>query len=218
MPVIFQARCGRCGFHSDIFPAQYGAVWVDEPLAEGASGLLAGAVLDDAARGSRLAEQPDPRLVVLAHPIEDQILKNLGYTWWSAGWSGRYVSVHRVVCRDCGTIFDRRRLAVPGTVGCGPGCVIGLVAGLAFWLVDGSACQGLMAGYLTALVFTWAAQLLTSMAVSRRHRDRAREIAGPKSCPRCGSRNHVGTERQPQELPCPACGEREYTVRAVGKS
>ena len=31
MPTIYQARCDRCTYTSDVFPAAYGAVFVDEP-------------------------------------------------------------------------------------------------------------------------------------------------------------------------------------------
>jgi len=106
MPTIFQAQCRRCSYRSDIFPAAYGAVLVDEPAAERCNHVVAGAVLMAPASDAPIAQQHDPRLVVLAHPIEQTILAGTGYTWAGLAWTGRYVRIRRAVCQSCGTIFE----------------------------------------------------------------------------------------------------------------
>lgn len=90
-------------------PAGYGAVFVDEPVAE-PQDQVAGAALFSAT-GGEIATVDDPRFVVLRHPVEDDGLKRTGYRWNDLLWQGRYVEVTNVVCRECGS----RSTAAPRT-------------------------------------------------------------------------------------------------------
>lgn len=86
MPTIYQARCKICSFRSELFTEGYGAVFVDTPSSNAPTSVVAGAVLNESVSGARFAEQADPRLVVLAHPIEASILAGIGYTWTRLAW------------------------------------------------------------------------------------------------------------------------------------
>ncbi|MBN9524343.1 hypothetical protein J0H58_38485 [bacterium] len=222
MPTIYQARCGRCTYASDVFPAEYGAVLVDVPPVGGsgpamAGAVVAGAVLHGAAGEARIAEQSDPRLVVLAHPAEEHILAETGFTWTGLAIAGRYVRVRQVVCRDCGTLFEVRRLTCPPALGCQIGCVSGLVAGVAagvwwrsFWLGFGTAYGTVLGCMAVVGAAGWAYTRV-------RFRRRAREVGGLRSCPRCGSGRYAGVESR-LVFPCPQCSQRSLKVRSVGKS
>src|SRR5688572_4325541 len=104
-------------------PGGYGAVIVDRPVGEPQS-MVVGAVIHQSGRGY-FAADGDPRFVVLSHPLEAEILAGTGYGWNDLLREGRYVSVTNVVCRRCGTVYHRRRLAPPG----GFGCLTGVAGG-----------------------------------------------------------------------------------------
>jgi hypothetical protein len=192
-------------------------VFVDEPSVGVSGSVVAGAVLHGAAGETDFAERTDPRLVVLAHPIEDHILAETGYTWSGLAVAGRYVRVRRVVCRDCGTLFEVRRLTCPPALGCQVGCVSGLVVGIAagvwwrsFWLGVGTA-YGTVLGCMAVVAGAgWAYTRV-------RFRKRARELGGPWNCPRCGSGRYTGVESR-RVFPCPQCSERSMRARSVGMS
>lgn len=216
MPTIYQGHCASCGYGSAIFPAGYGAVFVDEPPAEPSSSLILGAVLIGPASGAEFAAQDDPRLVVLAHQGEQDILEETGYTWWGLAWSGRYVEARRVVSPSCGRIFDVRKLACPPGLGCMVGSALGLVAGVAAGIWEGSFCFGGAAGLAVVLVCNGLASLGASAYL--RLRFRARALAGPNRCPGCGADKYVGVEGCRDSFPCPQCGERSMRMQSVGTS
>jgi hypothetical protein len=217
LPTIYQARCDRCTYTSDVFSAEYGAVFVDQTPVGGSASVVAGAALHGVAGNAGIAEQSDRRLVVLAHPIENHILAETGYTWSGLAWAGRYVRLRRVVCQDCGTLFEVRRLTFPPALGCQTGCASGLLVGVAvgvwersFWVGFGTA-YGVVLGSMAVVGLTgWAYTRL-------RFRDRARSLAGPRCCPRCGSGRHAGVESR-RVFPCPQCSGRSMHVRPVGRS
>jgi hypothetical protein len=200
-----------------MFPAEYGAVFVDEPPVGGSGSVVAGAVLHGAAGDAGIAEQSDPRLVVLAHPIEHRILAETGYSWMGLTVAGRYVRIRRVVCRDCGTLFEVRRLTSPPTVGCQIGCVLGLVVGLATGIWRRSFPFGFSAGYGTVLGCTAVASAASWAYTRLRFRERARVLDGPRNCPRCGSGRYAVADGR-GVFPCPECSEPSMRVRSVGMS
>lgn len=217
MPVVYQARCDRCSYSSAVFPAEYGAVLVDEPPADRQTALVAGAVLSGAVGDPGFARQSDPRLVVLAHPIEEHILAGTGYTWFTLAREGRYVWVRRVVCGDCGTLFDVRRLTFPSGLGYQVGCLMSLAAGVAVGFWQESFWLGFGAAY--GVVMLWSISVgAAGRAYTRfRFRDRAAAIDGPSCCPECESRRYFNVGSRPVLL-CPSCHERSVRIRAVGKS
>jgi ssDNA-binding Zn-finger/Zn-ribbon topoisomerase 1 len=217
MPTIFQASCNHCLFASDIFPAEYGAVFVDKPASERINSVVAGAVMFDDAKEAEVAEQGDPRLVVLAHPVESAILAETGFTWITVAWAGRYVRVRRVVCRSCGTLFEVRRLTCPIALGCMVGSIVGLTVGISYGIWERSFCFGFWAANGMALGF-WATAFMAGSSYTRlRFKARAKAIDGPYHCPNCGSRRYVGIETR-RSFPCPKCGECAMRVRSVGFS
>ncbi|HEY1186457.1 MAG TPA: hypothetical protein VGE74_02320 [Gemmata sp.] len=220
MPTIYQARCDRCSYASDVFPAEYGAVFVDEPPVGGSGAVVAGAVLHGYAREAVIAEPSDPRLVVLAHPIEDDILAETGYTWTGLAWAGRYVRVHRVVCRDCGTLFEVRWLTCPpalGCLGCQLGCATGLLTGIGVGIWQRSFCVGFSTTYGVLLGSMAVVSLVGWIYTRVWFRERVREVAGPRCCPRCESGKYYGAESS-RVLPCPRCSEWSMRVHSVGMS
>jgi hypothetical protein len=216
VPIVYQAQCGKCSYASEIFPSEYGAVFLDDPFPRAANSPLAGAVLHDA-RGKAFAKQEDPRLVALAHPIEGHILAATGYTWTSLAWAGRYIRIRRVACLLCGTIFDVRRLACPPGVGSQIGCVTGVAAGITVGAWVGSFWIGLCVGYGFLAVYCALVGALGYWYTRLRFRERAGAIDGPRSCPNCDSIQFVPVAKA-QKIPCPKCADRAMTVRIVGKS
>jgi len=67
-----------------------------------------------------------------ANPLEHRILSSTGATFREVSEDGRLVSLTRVVCRACGTIYQRRRLITwEGLKGCLPGRAVLLVGSVA---------------------------------------------------------------------------------------
>jgi hypothetical protein len=217
LPTIFQARCSRCPFVSDMFPSEYGAVFVDQPASNGITSVVAGAVLFQHTGEAEVAEQGDPRLVVLAHPIESHILAETGYTWLTLAWAGRFVRVRRVVCKSCGTLFEVRRLTCPPAVGCEVGLVIGLIVGVFYGFREGHFCSGLSAAGGIALGFYLMTSLAGWIYARFRFKARAKIIDGPHNCPKCKSKGYVGVQTR-RTFPCPKCGEFAMRVQSVGMS
>lgn len=218
MPTIYHAHCDLCQYTSDVFPAEYGAVFVDEPpMTAGSGSVLAGAVLNEQTLNTTFAEQADPRMVVLAHPLEESILAGTGYTWIKLALVGRYFRFRRVICRSCGTLFEVRWLTCPPGLGCQVGCVSGILAGIGYGVWRQSFCAGFWAGYGIVLGCYVLASSVGWLYTRLRFRARARELDGPSSCPTCGSTHHAGVESR-RIFPCPRCGEQAMSVRSVGMS
>lgn len=216
MPTIYQARCERCGYLSDLFPSEYGAVFVDEPTAESSS-LVLGAALHSDVGGATFARQGDPRFVVLAHPLEAHFLAEAGYTWASLTRAGRYVRVRVVGCVGCGAMYEVRRLACPPGFGCLVGCVVGLA--VAFWVAIKAEnwLAGLIGAWMCAMGIWLSTTLVGEVYTRVRFRKRARELDGPRSCPRCESAERVGANTK-RTLPCLACGHPAMHIHPVGMS
>ena len=91
----------------------------------------------------------------------------------------------RVVCRGCGTVYDRRELTTtPGAAGCLVGLVIGVGAGVIAGLWARRASVGLAVGWMILTALSLVARLLLHL----RYGERARLLARPVGCPRCGGR------------------------------
>ena len=217
MPTIYQARCDDCTFTSPVFPEGYGAVWVEDPGRLERRSAIAGMVLTEAVDDLRIAEEADPRLVVLAHPCESPILAEAGYSWLSLACAGRYVEVRTVACDSCGHLFGRRRLSAP--MGCAS--VIGPLAALAVgvWAYtnDEGCCSSILAAYM-AMMVTWLVGFFPEWVYTRvRFRERARLVDGPDVCPRCGG-DRLRKLPTRRALPCPDCRRRSVRVQTVGVS
>ena len=130
MPTILQAQCDRCGYASEHFSEHYGAVLVDDLPCDTPQYLVAGAALIQTSVTAQTAKSEDPRLLVLAHPRESDILANAGYTWRTVAAEGRYVAVQSGMCRSCGQRFDYRWLAYAALAGRSSGIGLGLVCGV----------------------------------------------------------------------------------------
>jgi hypothetical protein len=217
LPIIFQAHCESCAFASEIFPAEYGAVFVDQPVGDGPNLTLAGWVLFGPSTGAEIAEQKDDRLVALAHPGEEYFLSQTGYTWSGLIRTGRYVRVRRVVCRECGTLYETRSLTCPPAFGCMTGLVVGLIVGVSLGVLERSFWYG----YWLLFGIAWACNAVATLAawlyIRVRFAERAKSLEEPAECPKCGSarRSKILTRRV---LPCPQCGKCSMRVRSVGKA
>jgi hypothetical protein len=195
----------------------YGAVLVDQPI-DRDQFEVAGAVISSKGTG-RIASCDDPRFAVLSHPIESYILEGLGYRWEDLLWQGRYIAVTNVLCRRCGTIYPRRRLAAPGGFGCTTMLWAGVASGLAAGLWKRSLPFGLAAGFLAvalaATIFEWIAQ-----RYNRRHfsaRDAA--LRAERACPTCHADDAKAIFRiWISPVMCPSCRVVALRFRIVGKS
>lgn len=214
MPDIYQAKCDSCSYTSDLFPSEYGAVFLDEPPVHESMPTVAGATLHDDVVEAEIMEQSDPRLVVLAHPIEHSILSDTGYNWVSLALAGRYVRVSCVLCAKCGTPSEVCRLTWPPVVaylGCLPSIML-MIAAMIFWQLGIWAAYGIALGMIVTLWFAgWAYTRL-------RFRKRASDIEGCWSCSRCGSSKYARVKRSRNLLPCPQCSEQSLQVHSVGIS
>ena len=175
MPTLFQGTCGNCGHETPVMLAGYGAVIVDEPVAE-PQHEVAGAVLTSEGGGA-IATTVDPRFVVLRHPAEDYDLAATGYSWSDLLQQGRYVSVTNVICRECGTVFPRRRLTAPGAAGCMPSLGLGVAVGVAVGCWRRSVFAGLVAWYLVTLGAMILVGSLASLYLRLRFSVRAASLA-----------------------------------------
>ncbi|HZN69411.1 MAG TPA: hypothetical protein VFB66_29315 [Tepidisphaeraceae bacterium] len=195
--------------------AGYGAVLVDEPVAR-EQGEVAGAVIMNGAEDDTLATVNDPRFVVLTHPIESSALASTGYGNLDLVREGRYVEVTNVICRRCGTVFPRRRLAAPG-VGCG----VGLLPGAAVGVVVGFGSRSFLAGIFTCYVVAGLVGLVaTGMAalyVRRRHRERAAALAAEVQCPTCRSEDAMPIDGA-KGVRCSSCGQDALRFVIAGMS
>jgi hypothetical protein len=220
MPIIRQAQCERCDYTSDVFPSEYGAVFVDAPSADAPSSVVGGGAPYGATGDARIATQSDPRLVVLAHPLEQSILDSTGQTWTSLTRAGRYVRIRRVACRDCGTLFEIRRLACPPIVGCVAGLaggIIGVGVGVGVGVWAGKFWVGVSIVYGLAFGLWMVAELAAWTYLRVRFRERARALGTSRCCPHCGSNRYARVESR-RVFPCPRCSERSMRIRTVGMS
>jgi hypothetical protein len=204
MPEIYQGRCAACEAVTPMTSGFYRAVFLDEPST------------------SPHAHPDEPRLVILGHPIEDLVLKEVGFTSPSASLGGRLVYVEQLFCRSCGRLFEVRRLTagVVSSLGCG-GCLVCLglciAAGVAVGLQVGGSL-GFTVGYAVTVLLLRAADWLLGAGVRRWYRERARLVETPCRCPTCGSGATVSPGGTWDPLPCVACGQPAVQVRSVGIS
>jgi len=149
-------------------------------------------------------------LLELAHPLEDSILHSTGISFPEASYGGRLVLLTSVVCRKCGTVYNRRRLTVrTGSAGC-------LIALAAFFSVSPLAglwlqsfWVGLASGYAVLMLVSACDQLVAWLFLQR-FRNRAKALALPANCPKCGSTSAQSVTRS-RRVPCPECGQ--FSVR-----
>jgi hypothetical protein len=199
-----------------MFPAGYGAVFLDESQERG-SYLVAGACVSTDVGEAELARQNNSHLVVLAHPCESAILNSLGFSWTTLAWVGRFVQVHRVVCAKCGTFVDLRKLTAPPAAGCMLGLVVGLASEVLWGLWTDDACVGFATWIGVTVVTHVILSMLAYYYVRLRFRVRASSIDGPSCCPNCLSEEFVRIPRRGM-LPCPECGNRTMRIWTAGKS
>lgn len=215
MPAILQARCAACNHESKLFSAGYAAIWLDEAPREPAS-TLAGAVLTASTGDADVAKVADGRLVTLAHPGESAILRKHGYTVDTLALAGRLVSVSVMICRRCGTMYERRRLDFGGAAGCMSSLVLGVVAVVLGWFF-GAGPWAFFVGLLSVYLTLGAFDLFGRLYIRLRFRERAEMVAAEKDCPKCGSDDAVSVNSR-GPFPCPACHERHFTIEMVGRS
>jgi hypothetical protein len=218
MPTIFQARCEHCSYISEAFLSEYSAVFAEGSQTDATNSVVAGAVLFGPEVDTEIADQRDPRLIVLPHPVETTILAQLGYTWISLLWAGRYVRIRRVICRSCGRLFDVRRLTCPPAVGCQIGCLAGLVFGIGIGLWQRSFYLGFLTTYGITLGCSAVASVAGWLYVRLRFRERARELDGPPRCPGCGDSGYVGIVERRRTFPCPQCSAHALHIFSIGIS
>lgn len=200
MPLVFRAACGECEYQSaDIPPGGY-AVLVPDP------------------DGPPLLAADHPPVL---HPFAPFVLDEFGLTFATAAWGGQLVERSSMACRDCGRVFERRRLTAGGAaLGCG-GC--GVIAGLAVALgavaafASGNPFVGGGVGAVAGVLLAAGVEMGASAIVRGRYPDRARAVDTPRTCPGChGNRvARVGSGSGP--FPCPACGRRAVRFTAVAR-
>ena len=216
MPPVYQASCFNCKYQSTVFPAGYGAVLVDEPLAGAPKSFLAGMVgFGD--KQPEMSVSTTPNLVVLAHPIESAILESTGHTWKSLMLEGRHVTVQLLVCADCGALYERKKLTAPFAIGCLPTIAVGVVSGFTLWLYLSSIIIGIFVGYMTIFMVALTVHALSNLYTRLRFRERIRILEANKTCPSCYSPSFyiIPTKKV---VPCPACKAKSLQIQMIGIS
>ena len=159
----------------------------------------------------------DPRLVVLSHPLESTILAKTGYSWSDLFWQGRYVAITNMICRQCGTIFERQRLAPPGNIGCMTSFSSGVVCGVAAGIWARSFLAGVVAWYAVMILVGLVAGSFARLYTRRRFAERAASLAAERACPRCHAEDAVTIERA-KTVTCPTCSAQSLRFTMIGKS
>lgn len=200
MPVIFQGECSSCGYQSPfVSDGYYGAVIVDNSC-----------IIE-----KQDSDPNDERIVVLAHPLEQDIIEKYGFTYSSATLQGRYLQMHDLFCKSCGNVYETRRLAAATLIfGCLPPILIAVLLGIVIGIFQSSILDGLF-GAFTASLFSWLTiDWLVGVYVRLRYAERSREFYIPRVCPKCGSRRAAirGV------LPCPTCRQPSMKVKTIGMS
>ncbi len=200
MPVIFQGQCQTCQYKSPHTSGGYAAVVVDEPV-------------------QRPDSHPDdPRIVVLAHPLESQILNDLGYTFSSATLAGRFLIIQEFFCKSCGNLYEVRKLGTSPVVGCIPSLIGGVLCGI----IAGTFTHDLGVGFITGLAVVSILEILLGWLIdpliSLWYRERAREFRTQKRCPKCGDTRGVCPGSRRAVVPCPSCGQTSMQIKTIGIS
>jgi hypothetical protein len=202
VPTLFQGICSRCGHKTPIMLDGYGAVLVDQPATQ-EQHEVAGAVITSG-DGGAMALTSDPQFVELSPLCMSSILASTGYSWSDLLWQGRYVAVTNVICRQCGTVFQRSRLAPPG----GTGCMTGLAVGVASGVAVGVWRRSFDAGLHVWCAVTWwvvaVAEFLARLYVRLRFSERAASLAAERACPHCHADDARAFDRA-KAVKCPAC-------------
>lgn len=204
MAVIYEARCSACNYSPMRMDDGYLALIVGDP------------------GNSSFAHPEDSRLVIVAHPVEHMVLDQFGESYRSAGLGGRLLEIQNVICANCGTFYELRRLTADfKTLGCQPllfplavACVLG---GLVAWRAD-SICLGFFVGWLSILMNLYVLDLVTDRLVRRRFANRCKEFDRRADCPKCGSRRYARIRWRLRPLPCARCGKRALRITYYGKS
>ena len=158
-------------------------------------------------------------MLVLAHPLEGQILDDAGYTWDTVKIAGRFVVTYEVVC-ECGTVFKVRKLTGPAVVG-GWGSLLVFAGTLSGGIAIGLWMKSLwmmMGTFLVLMLVCGIADGVYGRWYIRRYfRERAKAIDGPSQCPNCGSRNFVSIASS-RKFPCPQCGQTAMRFITVART
>jgi hypothetical protein len=203
MAVVYRGSCSVCGYES-------------EPTTAGGPHVL---VTDDDEDRRRRAGEDVP---VILHPLTPYVLDEFGLSFAAAAWDGRLVDVRRLVCRDCGRVYESRRLTAGGVpVGCG-GCLgiaaVAVVIAVAAGAILQNPFAGVTVGALAGVGLFAGIELGGSALVRRRFPHRAAAVATPPGCPACGGRVGVPVDRAAGPVPCPQCGGRSLRYLAVGRA
>ncbi len=202
MPMIYEGRCAKCGYRSPHISEGYWSVILDEPSHEWFS------------------DPRNERLAILGHPLEDDILKQIGHTWNSVTWGGRLLRTTEHVCKDCGNTFDSRRLDVANLcLGCLPISLFAIGIGLLIGITNHHFLSGWFAGLAAFFISSIGSDRLARAYVRNRHRDRVQEFDMPAVCSHCrSSRSVLPGARSCRNLTCPSCRESTLTIEVVGIS
>jgi hypothetical protein len=201
MPPLFQGTCSACGYEPP-------------PVSPGGPCLLVTDAAED--RRRRIGEH----VPVVLHPLTPYVLNEFGLSFALAAWGGRLVEARRLVCPDCGRVYERRWLTAGGVpVGCG-GCLgIAVFAGAAAAAAGVAARNpfaGLAIGGAAGAGLLAAAELGASVIVRWWYPERAAAVRTPAECPDCGGRPGIRVNKLRKTVPCPQCGSKTMRYFAAG--
>jgi hypothetical protein len=165
--------------------------------------------------------QDDDIVVYLAHPTEDDDIRDHGVTMERAQAEGRIVWADTTVCAACGAVNARQELRPQ-------------VVHLSDRVLQVVVCVAVAAGLLSRSFWIGAAVGIVPMLLlpiwararaRRLHRDaterRRQHLAGTNRCKRCGGESLLKLGdylSSGQKLRCRACGERALELEPSGIS
>ncbi|MGN6546787.1 MAG: hypothetical protein ACTHK7_17155 [Aureliella sp.] len=156
----------------------------------------------------------DGSLVPLPHPFESRLLRAAGTTLAEAALRGRLLSIHELICADCGAENTTATLRNAGT-----GCITGLaLATIAI------ACNVLLFSFhpIVEIGLVCMAMFTPELLIDRYLRFRYRKNASPyqtSRCRRCGSGRLLPLSIARKYLwTCPRCKQKSMRIEIAGRS
>ncbi|HYG35620.1 MAG TPA: hypothetical protein VEC99_12590 [Clostridia bacterium] len=203
MPTVYRIQCSVCGYSPQVNSGLVGYVTTD--------GRKAGKIL---AEGYLALKLDSGEFVCLAHPSEQRILQQHGFTWAGAACRGRLFSVMFKLCKECGALYEERQLSSM-QAGCSVGAIIALGAVLGMKLILSISWPlSLLGGYFAGLAVFGFVEVLNRWRWRKPNAElRLRE------CAHCKGTQFVSLLKATRNpLPCPSCGNKGLQVQAAGIS
>jgi hypothetical protein len=195
MSVLIRRHCTECDYDPPTLPAADFAIFVTD-------------------REEDERRRAGQALPVVLHPLTPFVLDEFGLSYQRAAWGGQLINQTNYVCRDCGTVFEHRKLTAGGvTIGCGGCLLVGVlvfVVGLMVAFATGNPFIGSGVGVSLGVLVATGTELTAHWVIRWRYPERVQAVDSPAlACPTCqGERVLPLVRAVGQTFLCPRCGQR----------